>query len=269
CALPIWPGRRRSSSAWISSTVRGRFGGQPSMTTPTAGPWLSPQVVMVKSFPKLFGIAGPERWVQPPARQATNPPRRATFSGSYRHSTRPFTCRGLSPFISAPGSGPTTLFPFFCMSLRFFRLSLAACLASTAWGAPAPMPVPNSAPTGGPVPTLTPPSGAPTAIPTPLLTPDAVIANDSELVGPIKLPDADIDSVLNLLEILTGRTILRPQALPAATYHLVIDKKIPKPEAILALETLLSLNGVGVAPLGEKFLKVVALPQVKNERSVS
>ena len=151
------------------------------------------------------------------------------------------------------------------MSLRFFRLSLVACLASTAWGAPAPMPVPNSAPTGGPVPTLTPPSGAPTAIPTPLLTPDAVIANDSELVGPIKLPDADIDSVLNLLEILTGRTILRPQALPAATYHLVIDKKIPKPEAILALETLLSLNGVGVAPLGEKFLKVVALTQVKNE----
>lgn len=86
-----------------------------------------------------------------------------------------------------------------------------------------------------------------------------------ELVGPIKLPDADIDTVLGLLEIYTGRSILRPQQLPTATYRLVIDRKIPKSEAVLALETVLSLNQVGVAPLGEKFLKVVALSQVKTE----
>lgn len=86
-----------------------------------------------------------------------------------------------------------------------------------------------------------------------------------ELVGPIKLPDADIDTVLGLLEIYTGRSILRPQQLPTATYRLVIDRKIPKSEAVLALETVLSLNQVGVAPLGDKFLKVVALSQVKTE----
>ncbi len=86
-----------------------------------------------------------------------------------------------------------------------------------------------------------------------------------ELVGPIKLPDADIDTVLGLLEIYTGRSILRPQQLPTATYRLVIEKKIPKSEAILALETVLALNQVGVAPLGDKFLKVVALSQVKTE----
>ena len=55
--IALCPGRRRSSSVWISSTASGRFAGQPSTTTPTAGPWLSPQVVNVKSFPKLFGIA--------------------------------------------------------------------------------------------------------------------------------------------------------------------------------------------------------------------
>ncbi len=86
-----------------------------------------------------------------------------------------------------------------------------------------------------------------------------------ELVGPIKLPDADIDTVLGLLEIYTGRSILRPQQLPTATYRLVIDKQIPKSEAVLALETVLALNQVGVAPLGDKFLKVVALSQVKTE----
>ena len=155
------------------------------------------------------------------------------------------------------------------MSLRFFRLSLAVCLASVAWGAPAPMPVPNPASTGGPVPMLTPPApgsaAEPAPMPGPAAAPDTVIPTDSDLVGPIKLPDADIDTVLSLLEIFTGRTILRPQALPAATYHLVIDKKIPKAEAVLALETLLSLNGVAVSPLGEKFLKVVALASIKNE----
>jgi len=123
------------------------------------------------------------------------------------------------------------------MSPRFFRLSLALCLVSATGGTLA---------AGDPV----------ELIPTP---------TSEELVGPIKLPDADIDTVLGALELYTGRTILRPQALPAATYHLVINKKIPKSEAILALETVLGLNGVGIAPLGDKFLKVVALAQVKNE----
>ncbi len=86
-----------------------------------------------------------------------------------------------------------------------------------------------------------------------------------ELVGPIKLADADIDTVLGALEIYTGRTILRPQALPAATYTLKLNKAVPKSEAITALETLLSLNGVGISPLGDKFLKVVGLAQVKTE----
>ena len=155
------------------------------------------------------------------------------------------------------------------MSLRFFRLSLAACLTSAAWGAPVPVPVPSPGSTGGPVPTLAPPApgsaAEPGPLPQPAPAPVAFIPTDSELVGPIKLPDADIDTVLGLLEIYTGRTILRPQALPAATYHLVIDRKIPKTEAVLALETLLSLNGVAVTPLGEKFLKVVALASIKNE----
>ena len=100
---------------------------------------------------------------------------------------------------------------------------------------------------------------------TPIEEPVPPASPADELVGPIKLPDADIDTVLGLLEIYTGRSILRPQQLPTATYRLVIDKKIPKSEAVLALETILALNQVGVAPLGDKFLKVVALSQVKTE----
>jgi general secretion pathway protein D len=90
--------------------------------------------------------------------------------------------------------------------------------------------------------------------------------NPEELVGPIKLADADIDTVLGALEIYTGRTILRPQTLPtASTYTLKLNKAVPKSEAITALETLLALNGVGMAPLGDRFLKIVPLAQVKTE----
>jgi general secretion pathway protein D len=122
------------------------------------------------------------------------------------------------------------------MSLRFLRLTLATVLSVAAVKAQTPAPEPA------------------TIAPAP-----------DELVGPIKLPDADIDTVLGLLEIYTERSVLRPQQLPTATYRLVIDRKIPKSEAILALETILSLNQVGVAPLGDKFLKVVSLSQVKTE----
>ncbi|HVU22631.1 MAG TPA: secretin N-terminal domain-containing protein [Opitutus sp.] len=122
------------------------------------------------------------------------------------------------------------------MTLRFFRLGLALSLAAATLSAQTPAPAGPPAASGG-----------------------------DELIGPIKLPDADIDTVLGLLEIYTGRSVLRPQQLPTASYHLVIDRRLPKSEAVLALETVLALNQVGVAPLGDKFLKVVALAQVKTE----
>jgi general secretion pathway protein D len=87
---------------------------------------------------------------------------------------------------------------------------------------------------------------------------------EDELVQ-LKLPDADIDTVLSALEIYTGRIILRPQQLQTATYNLKITRPIPKSEAILAIETVLALNNVGIAPLGEKFLKVVDLQRVRQE----
>ena len=158
------------------------------------------------------------------------------------------------------------------MSLRLLRLSLTACFVSTLLGAPEPAAAPSDRPVPLPHPFS---SAGPTSTPEPIVpaAPAVSVApaapmmpapRDDEQVS-LKLADADIDTVLSTLEIYTGRTILRPQALPAATYTIKIVKPVPKAEAVLALETLLSLNGVGVAPLGDKFLKVVALAQVKNE----
>ena len=76
--IPVWPGRLRSRSFWISELVRAGTkaswmdefrmwnpvslhateirGGQPSRTTPIAGPWDSPHVVTLKSFPNASPI---------------------------------------------------------------------------------------------------------------------------------------------------------------------------------------------------------------------
>jgi general secretion pathway protein D len=89
-------------------------------------------------------------------------------------------------------------------------------------------------------------------------------ANDP-LVGPIKMPDADIDTVFGALESLTGKTIFRPQALPTATYNIRIDKDTPTSRAILYIMTALQLNGIGIMPLDEHTLKAVASTSARTE----
>ena len=78
---------------------------------------------------------------------------------------------------------------------------------------------------------------------------------DEDTVNQIMLPDADLDTVLNVYEQLTGRIVIRPQQLTAATYNLRIKKAVTKAEAIIAIETALAVNGIGLSPLGDKFLK--------------
>jgi general secretion pathway protein D len=106
------------------------------------------------------------------------------------------------------------------------------------------------------------PAPVPPALPA---QPTVAPAGADEVINGLNLADAPIESVLQLLEAWTGRAILRPQALPTATYSININHALPKSEAIRALETLLGLNGVGVVPLGDKFLKIVPLPQASRE----
>lgn len=91
------------------------------------------------------------------------------------------------------------------------------------------------------------------------------VSSATESVGPLILRDESIDQVLALLEKWTGKTILRPQALPTATITLSLKGSITKDEAIRALETLLSLNGIAITPLDDKFLKVTPLALAKSE----
>ena len=130
-------------------------------------------------------------------------------------------------------------------SLPLFYLLLAAALVpatSFAQVAPAPAAAPAAAPA--------PVAGVVAAIPLPGLS-------GSDQVGPVILRDETIAQVLDLMQRWTGKSILRPQALPASVYTLSLPASITRDEALLAIETLLNLNGIAVIQQGDKFLKVV------------
>ena len=112
-----------------------------------------------------------------------------------------------------------------------------------------------------PVPSAPP---APPTQPAPLAQPIKASPGD-DAVGPIILRDESIDQVLSLLERWTNKTILRPQALPTTTITLTLKGSVTREEAVRALETLLSLNGIAISPMDDKFLKVVALANAKSE----
>ena len=107
-------------------------------------------------------------------------------------------------------------------------------------------PAPAAAPAAAPAPV----AGVVAAIPLPGLS-------GSDQVGPVILRDETIAQVLDLMQRWTGKSILRPQALPASVYTLSLPASITRDEALLAIETLLNLNGIAVIQQGDKFLKVV------------
>lgn len=104
---------------------------------------------------------------------------------------------------------------------------------------------------------------APASAAAPAVVPGAVAAvplpglNGSDQIGPVILRDETVAQVLDLMQRWTGKSILRPQALPASVYTLSLPASITRDEALLALETLLNLNGIAVIQQGDKFLKVV------------
>ena len=162
--------------------------------------------------------------------------------------------------------------PAFRLSSRFaparHSLSVAALYLAgltmpvTFLGQTAPTPTP-AAPVVKPA--------TPAAATTPAITTGTAAATPipslagSDKVGPLILRDETIAQVLELLQRWTGKSVLRPQALPANLYTLSLSANTTRDEALLALETLLSLNGIAVIQQGDKFLKIVPNQSAKAE----
>jgi general secretion pathway protein D len=151
--------------------------------------------------------------------------------------------------------------PRSCLSVFAFAAVLLAA-ASLPAQTPSPALPPTAArpPQAGPTP-LNPPPANPLSR---TVAPIALPAGE-EVIGPIQMRGETLEAVLYQLGRWTGRSIIRPQALPATEGYTLTLPPMPKSEATVAVETMLELSGVAVSPLGDHFLKVVALNQVHME----
>lgn len=86
-----------------------------------------------------------------------------------------------------------------------------------------------------------------------------------EMVSGLVWSDDSALQVLKILEELTGKAVLRQQSIPAVKINFDSQGPMTKSEAILAIESLLSLNGIAVTNLGDRFIKVVPLNTVAQQ----
>jgi general secretion pathway protein D len=81
--------------------------------------------------------------------------------------------------------------------------------------------------------------------------------------GNINFQGVDVSQVLEVYAKLVGRTLLRA-GLPAASIVLKTETPLTKSEAIQALQAVLSLNGISVVNIGDKFVKVLPIDQANT-----
>jgi general secretion pathway protein D len=136
---------------------------------------------------------------------------------------------------------------------RLVRLpaAFAVCLAALAVRAQPPSPTPL--PTNPPAPGVNPAASAASN----------AAAEDQPVT--VRLPDATLDTIIDALELYTGRVILRPAALPTTTYNIKISQPVPRSVAVRYIETVLALNGIAVIPIDERASKVVAQTMARVE----
>jgi general secretion pathway protein D len=133
--------------------------------------------------------------------------------------------------------------------------------------APVGPPSTQAAPVGPPSPSAAKPLTTP-ALQKPLSVmsiTDTNLDNDTADIT-YDFPAVQVEQLLNeIYAPLVGRTLLMagsgPEAVPTtATVTLKTESPLTRTEAIVALETVLGMNGISVVPIGDKFAKVIPSP---------
>jgi len=84
-------------------------------------------------------------------------------------------------------------------------------------------------------------------------------------VDEIIFSEETAEPLFEKIEDLTGKPILRKQNLPPVKITFNSQGPMTKADALLALESLLSINGIAITEVGDKFLKAVASNTVESE----
>ncbi|MBL61979.1 MAG: hypothetical protein CMI30_01095 [Opitutae bacterium] len=159
------------------------------------------------------------------------------------------------------------------MTKKPYILAFAICFACGVSFAQVPAPITPS-PSPNPVAPVAPAPPPPASV-APLGPPTAANADPfdysgipdlNKTVGIIKLSDETALQVLKQIEIFTDRNILPAQNLPA-NLAINFDSRLPltKGEALLALESLLSINGVAITRINDRFWKAALAAGLTKE----
>ncbi|WPJ94663.1 secretin N-terminal domain-containing protein [Coraliomargarita algicola] len=84
------------------------------------------------------------------------------------------------------------------------------------------------------------------------------------MIGELILVEDTADQVLTLLEQMTDKIILRRQDLPVSKFTFNSRGALTKREAVLAIESLLTLNGIMLTDMGGRFMKAVPATNVNT-----
>ncbi|MBC2592720.1 hypothetical protein H5P28_00450 [Ruficoccus amylovorans] len=84
-------------------------------------------------------------------------------------------------------------------------------------------------------------------------------------VGTLLLVDESAQQVLKLIESISGKPIIRAQNLQPVKISFDSRGPMTKQEALIALESLLSLNGIALTPIGDSFIKAVSYQDVARQ----
>lgn len=87
-------------------------------------------------------------------------------------------------------------------------------------------------------------------------------STNEPLIG-LKYEAMDLDEVLKQYSEWTELAIMKAPNVPAVKITLKCPKRLPKREALLAIESVLAMNGVALVPMG-KFLKVVPIASARQ-----
>ena len=79
------------------------------------------------------------------------------------------------------------------------------------------------------------------------------------------LVDNSLDQVFRLLEELTGKMVLSQENLPSPRINFNSRGDLSRQDAVVALETILSLNGISISSMGDKFLKATAVTSIRYQ----
>lgn len=97
-----------------------------------------------------------------------------------------------------------------------------------------------------------------------LVTPVEPEVKEPEVMMELKLTDDSALQVIDLLEQLTDKIILRRQDISPAKISIDSRGPISRSDAVLALESLLTLNGIMLTDMGGRFMKAVPATDVNR-----